>query len=323
LVRLFERLWRVAFRALAWLRFLFEGAAAVMIAVGGPRPVATADPRREDNITRGERLGNSEGSERKRDLQKSKVTQPEAAEKRAPGKLFEKPTSDRQVEPKEAAEKRAPEPLTAVSSNIQKVGQGAAEKAVTSPERTETFADRIEKFIRSGLESVFWSAAELAAVTSFTPLGPILVRGLYLSRQVFAASEGIANGRGFNLKLSLPAEVLNSSVLPPGLQLIASVRLGERLERPDGGVDTTAEIQIFKPWFDQVDVGEVREPQGRRLPSWQGVTVERSEPAPSNPSLVWLDLLGDKAIHDLARTLSQALSGEIVYASEINPRELP
>lgn len=190
------------------------------------------------------------------------------------------------------------------------------------PEWNDCFKDRARESSCASVESLVWFVAESVAL-QFTPLASVLVRALYVGKQVFTAFDGMAEGEGFNLKLSVPGlDLLDGGVLPPGFQLGVSVRLGERLERRDGGFDVNAEIQVFKPWFDQIDIGKVQAPlevgksSGRfDLPT----VVENTEQALPDPWAEWLALLGRRLVDDLPAVISQAPG--LAFVMEISPRE--
>jgi hypothetical protein len=161
-------------------------------------------------------------------------------------------------------------------------------------------------------ENLLWRAMELAA-TAVIPagLGPAVVRCLYVGRQVVIAARGVEDGRGFDLKISLPGlDLLEDSILPPGFELVAHVRIGQALPDPDGAVDIRPEIQIFKPWFDDVDVGSAAKPREaspqRRIRMVGPVEVSEPEPDPNDPWTTWIVVLGDSLIHNLAETLGHA-----------------
>ncbi|MEV4539344.1 hypothetical protein AB0J82_36785 [Asanoa sp. NPDC049518] len=141
--------------------------------------------------------------------------------------------------------------------------------------------------------------------------GPAVVRGLYLSRQVVTAVRGMADGNGFDLKVSIPGvDLLDGVVLPSGFQLAAHVRLGHTLPLPDGdgGVDIRPEIQFFEPWCDAMDVAPIRQPGTATSPLSAVARAQGIGPAPDSedPWRVLLVLLGDDLIHNLARTLTSA-----------------
>jgi hypothetical protein len=90
-------------------------------------------------------------------------------------------------------------------------------------ERRNPFGERARDFVYSSMESLAWRVAELIAAHS--PLGPILgpvvVKALYLSKQVFTAFDGLAEGNGFYLEAGISLDqldgkgLLHGQILPP------------------------------------------------------------------------------------------------------------
>ncbi|WP_433294627.1 hypothetical protein ACQP2F_33590 [Actinoplanes sp. CA-030573] len=147
----------------------------------------------------------------------------------------------------------------------------------------------------SGLETLLWHTAEGLAAT-FVPGGAFVIRGVYLTKQLYSMLTGLQSGRGFMFKMSVPG--LN---LPWHLELVACVKIGPPHGVASEGVQ--AEFQIFQPWLQQVDVEAVHgeETTGR--------TGHMSPPAPvTDPWRIWLSLLGEVLIRNLAWALSNATS---------------
>jgi hypothetical protein len=174
---------------------------------------------------------------------------------------------------------------------------------------SEQGVDGFQEFTREAVKSLLWQAAELtAAAVAPVPVGPVVVRCLYLSRQMVVAARGVASGEGFDFKMNLPGlDLLNGSILPPGFELVARLRVGQAPPDRGSGLDIRPELQFFEQWFNDVDVANADEPRLRRRIRIMGL-VEISEPGPrpDDPWTVWLALLGDDLIHRLAATLDQA-----------------
>jgi hypothetical protein len=158
----------------------------------------------------------------------------------------------------------------------------------------------------SGLESSLWKVGEELA-DRLHPVGPQVVRGLYLTKQIVEMLKGYRSGDGFYFKVSVPG-----LDLPLGLELVFRIRLGF-LDRDSAGYGFSAEIQVFEPWFPDLNVKH-------RLPDTAGKLGRgippTYTPAPrrDDPWRVWLVLIGDGLILDLARTLADA-TGTPVDAS--------
>ena len=161
---------------------------------------------------------------------------------------------------------------------------------------------------RTGLESTLWKGAEVAAA-GLHPLGPCVVRGLYLSKQVIAAFKGMQAGDGFYFKVAVPG--LN---LPMGLELVFRVRLSYKAPSVGGGYGFGAEIQVFEPWLPDQGVKHRLHDTAEKLAS--GVLPARTpESSSGDPWRVWLVLIGDQLIGDLAEALAAAThlsAGEIL-----------
>jgi len=139
---------------------------------------------------------------------------------------------------------------------------GSAHDAITAPEGAEADLDdlppddravdgRFLDFTRGGLESLGWRAAEIASL-QLSPLGPVVVRSLYLSRQALQAVRGVTEGEGFYLKVTVPGLAVLGDTGP--FELAAYVRLGQTRPDAEGGADIRPDIQFFEPWFEDLDV---------------------------------------------------------------------
>ncbi|MBL7260017.1 hypothetical protein [Paractinoplanes lichenicola] len=150
----------------------------------------------------------------------------------------------------------------------------------------------------TGLESALWKIGEETA-EHFQESGPQVVRGLYLAKQLVTVFSGLRSGDGFYLKFSVP-----DLDLPAGLQVVFRLRLGYVGHHPEG-FGFRAEIQVFEPWFPDVDVKRDLPDTARRMAS--GIPpVHTPAQRTDDPWRVWLGLLGDDLIHHLASTLAAA-----------------
>jgi hypothetical protein len=159
----------------------------------------------------------------------------------------------------------------------------------------------VPRATQRGLAS-HWRAqrsATWAPTDRLHPVGPQVVRGLYLTKQIVEMLKGYRSGDGFYFKVSVPG-----LDLPLGLELVFRIRLGF-LDRDSAGYGFSAEIQVFEPWFPDLNVKH-------RLPDTAGKLGRgippTYTPAPrrDDPWRVWLVLIGDGLILDLARTLADA-----------------
>lgn len=162
-------------------------------------------------------------------------------------------------------------------------------------ETSDFLTGYIVHLAESGLETLLWRTAEGLAAT-FVPGGAFVMRGVYLTKQLYDVLTGLQRGRGFMFKMSVPG--LN---LPWHLELVTCVKIGSPHGVASEGVQ--AEFQIFQPWLQQVDVEAVRGEEGT---GWSG---QASPPAPvADPWRIWLSLLGEVLIRNLAWALSNATS---------------
>lgn len=150
----------------------------------------------------------------------------------------------------------------------------------------------------SGLESSLWTVGDKLA-GQLHPVGPQVVRWLYLTKQVVEMFKRYRSGDGFYVKFSVP-----DLDLPPGMEFIFRIRLGF-LNQDSTGFGCSAEIQILEPWFPDLDVKhtlpDTAGKLGRGIPP-----VHTPAPRHDDPWCVWLALIGDGLILDLARTLADA-----------------
>lgn len=175
----------------------------------------------------------------------------------------------------------------------------------------------IVDFARSGFESLAWEAAVEVAET-LVPMGRPVVRTIYLAKQSVIVAQGLASGRGFYIKVNVPGLMRpQAELLPPGFEVITRFRVFDR-SRAISEPTVKVELQIFKPWFDNVDVTRVpdRTPGSTsRVVRFPGQTIyERADDNLSDPWRVWLNVIGDALITNLSEALataSGALAGDV------------
>lgn len=171
----------------------------------------------------------------------------------------------------------------------------ASSEAPHEVETNDFLTGYIVHLAQSGLETLLWYTAEGLAAT-FVPGGAFVMRGVYLTKQLYDVLTGLQSGRGFIFKMSVPG--LN---LPWHLELVACVKIGPPRGVASEGVQ--AEFQIFQPWLQQVDVEAVHGEEATGQPG------HASPPAPvTDPWRIWLSLLGEVLIRNLAWALSNATS---------------
>jgi hypothetical protein len=151
----------------------------------------------------------------------------------------------------------------------------------------------------TGLESTLWKIGEEVA-SQLHPLGPQVVRGLYVTKQLAAALKGLRSGDGFYFKVSAPG-----LDLPAGLELVFRIRLGYRNEDA-AGYGFRAEIQVFEPWLDDMDIKTDEFSAADKLASGVPAVGAVAGAAHPDPWRVWLVLIGADLIRDLAATLARA-----------------
>ena len=203
------------------------------------------------------------------------------------------------------------------TSATEHVPRGVDEQDLTAAihERALLPADFLaEKAVdlgKSGAQTILWHVCDLASYhVGLGPLGPVVLRCLYLTGQLLDALTGLNTGEGVVFSVSVPG--IENHLLPKFFELNISLSIASERDGLKPHLATAVEMQVFKPFFPNYDLGggEHGRVPGRISPAWT--------PTPSNqdPWRVWLALLGDGLIRDLARTLAtwcQGLSPEDIH----------
>jgi DNA-binding CsgD family transcriptional regulator len=176
----------------------------------------------------------------------------------------------------------------------------SAERAITTRVPDDDPDGYVADFTKSGLENLLWKTADTAAL-QFTPLGPAIVRNIYLSRQLRIAVMALRAGEGLIFKIAIPGfDLPSGDSLPPGLQFAAHVRLAGDRDNVMSEPWLRTEIQICEPWFGEDDAEKADEASDPDHVPPAGTTTPRS----AEPWRAWLSLIGTPLIRDLSRALS-------------------
>ena len=177
--------------------------------------------------------------------------------------------------------------------------QPAADDRPQEPDNLPT--KFVVNLINSGLESALWRTAEVLSA-QIAPVGPSVVRSVYLGRQLYTALRGLDSGDGFRFKLTIPGlDQLPGAPVPEGWELITRVRLGAATE-PASEAGVWSEIQIFEPWVSDVDVAAADPAPTLGVPPAESVP-----PRDADPWAAWIALLGPELTRNVSEALSEAL----------------
>ncbi|MEU8607757.1 hypothetical protein AB0C29_07135 [Actinoplanes sp. NPDC048791] len=177
------------------------------------------------------------------------------------------------------------------------------------PERREARSgvpDSAVEFINSAVKSLAWQAVESASA-ALSPLGPVVVRSLYIVNQIDTMIEGTRSGAGFDLKVSIPGLEFSIDELDAKLEVLARLHVGGP---PSGGptAGTLLEVQFYEPPTGRGDVGphlQTSDTSGRfGIPPvhTDGGTLEDDRWG------AWLDLVGELLIRNLSWALTYVAS---------------
>lgn len=158
------------------------------------------------------------------------------------------------------------------------------------------------EFVQTGLERLAWQAADTVSA-GLSPLGPVVVRGLYIGKQIVTMVQGTCNGDGFNLKVSIPGMDLPLEDLHAKLEILTRLRVGgQTSDRPDAGVHLEAEF--YEPPTGDGDVGSSHRPSASTARHGILPAPTAEYIPPTDPWAVWLDLAGTRLIHNLSWALT-------------------
>ena len=213
----------------------------------------------------------------------------------------------RQIEitPEEAMESAVPDGdipgNPAAPGETESHGEGVPRGLGMRPEISRSTSE----FLRSSLESLAWRAAESISA-GVLPLGPVIVRALYISKQIITLLEGTRSGEGYSLKVSIPGLDIPIEGLNARLEVLARLRVGEPTSRgPDAG--TLLEVQFYEPPTDSGDVGSIHRPSDNQpsdaiAPS-EISAAQNARNSELDPWEAWLNLVGARLIHNLSWAL--------------------
>ena len=162
------------------------------------------------------------------------------------------------------------------------------------------------ELVNSTCKSLAWHAAESVSA-GISPLGPVIVRSVYLGKQVVTIVNGMRNGEGFDLKLSIPG--LSIPIEAEGAKLEVLARLHVGGSAPGGPTaDTLFEIQFYEPPTGDGDVDSHQKLSGTAAPEGAPPAETVGESERHDPWAPWLDLVGKQLIQNLSWVLTYVAS---------------
>jgi hypothetical protein len=175
-------------------------------------------------------------------------------------------------------------------------------------EPQDALTGQVVDFTKSGVETFLWKACEVASL-HLTPLGPAIVRSLYLSAQLLDSFNGLRDGNGLIFKVCVPGL---GDVLPKDFEFVVVVRVASERHGLVSGVGVRAELQVFQPYFPDYDVEAAEgRPVAGRIPAVRTPVAEGQD-----PWRIWLALIGDGLIRDLSGTLAKAVNVPVANVSQ-------